>query len=69
MFQVAQRSHTWTSIQHSNENSHVKSESLFDVENILCFNFRRYAVSTKINYGENFPIYGIFLYSLATTHG
>ena len=22
------------------------------------FNFRRNAISTKINYGENFPIYG-----------
>ena len=54
-FQVAQQSHTCTSIQHSNVNSHAKSESLF--QNFGVFDFHRYAVSTKINYSENFRIY------------
>ena len=49
-FLVAQQNHACTSI-------HARNYSTLKIFRV--FNFRRSAISTKINYGENFPIYGM----------
>ena len=54
-FLVAQQNHACTSI-HENSQNNYSTLKIFRV-----FNFRRNAISTKINYGENFPIYGSLL--------
>ena len=55
-FLVAQQSHTCTSIHETHTLSGIINYSTLKL--FRAFNFRRNAISTKINYGENFQIYG-----------
>ena len=54
-FLVAQQNHACTS---NHENSHDIIVNYSTLKIFRVFNFRRNAISTKINYNENFPIYG-----------